>query len=54
MAAPYVLVSIVASDITFSDREFRKRGTSPLGSRNATVADFREQRDGNDPGRGST
>ncbi|WP_018386919.1 zinc-binding alcohol dehydrogenase family protein [Ancylobacter sp. FA202] len=36
----YVLVSIVASDITFSDPEFHKRETSLLGSRNATVADF--------------
>lgn len=36
----YVLVSIVASDIAFSDPEFHKRETSLLGSRNATVADF--------------
>ncbi|KKX31933.1 zinc-binding alcohol dehydrogenase family protein [Rhizobium sp. LC145] len=36
----YVLVSIVASDITFSDPEFHKRETTLLGSRNATVADF--------------
>lgn len=36
----YVLVSIVASDISFSDPEFHKRETSLLGSRNATVADF--------------
>ena len=36
----YVLVSIVASDITFNDPEFHKRETSLLGSRNATVADF--------------
>lgn len=36
----YVLVSIVASDITFSDPEFHKRETSLLGSRNATRADF--------------
>lgn len=36
----YVLVSIVASDIRFSDPEFHKRETSLLGSRNATVEDF--------------
>ncbi len=36
----YVLVSIVSSEITFSDPEFHKRETSLLGSRNATVADF--------------
>jgi 2-desacetyl-2-hydroxyethyl bacteriochlorophyllide A dehydrogenase len=36
----YVLVSIVASDIAFSDPEFHKRETTLLGSRNATVADF--------------
>jgi 2-desacetyl-2-hydroxyethyl bacteriochlorophyllide A dehydrogenase len=36
----YVLVSIVASDITFSDPEFHKRETTLLGSRNATVEDF--------------
>lgn len=36
----YILVSIVASDISFSDPEFHKRETSLLGSRNATVADF--------------
>jgi threonine dehydrogenase-like Zn-dependent dehydrogenase len=36
----YVLVSIVASDISFSDPEFHKRETSLLGSRNATAADF--------------
>lgn len=36
----YVLVSIVASDITFSDPEFHKRETSLLDSRNATAADF--------------
>ncbi|TCV75976.1 2-desacetyl-2-hydroxyethyl bacteriochlorophyllide A dehydrogenase [Neorhizobium sp. R1-B] len=36
----YVLVSIVSSDITFSDPEFHKRETSLLGSRNATRADF--------------
>ncbi len=36
----YVLVSIVSSDISFSDPEFHKRETSLLGSRNATPADF--------------
>jgi threonine dehydrogenase-like Zn-dependent dehydrogenase len=36
----YVLVSIVSSDITFSDPEFHKRETTLLGSRNATAADF--------------
>lgn len=36
----YVLVSIVASDITFSDPEFHKRETTLLGSRNATRRDF--------------
>lgn len=39
-AGTYVLVSIVASDITFSDPEFHKRETTLLGSRNATRADF--------------
>lgn len=36
----YVLVSIVAADITFSDPEFHKREMSLLGSRNATHEDF--------------
>lgn len=36
----YVLVSIVASAITFADPEFHKRETTLLGSRNATVEDF--------------
>jgi 2-desacetyl-2-hydroxyethyl bacteriochlorophyllide A dehydrogenase len=36
----YVLVSIVSSDITFSDPEFHKRETTLLGSRNATREDF--------------
>jgi threonine dehydrogenase-like Zn-dependent dehydrogenase len=36
----YVLVSIVASPITFSDPDFHKRETSLLGSRNATREDF--------------
>lgn len=38
----YVLVSIVLDLISFSDPEFHKRETSLLGSRNATVDDFRE------------
>ncbi len=38
----YVLVSIVASDITFNDPEFHKRETTLLGSRNATRDDFAE------------
>jgi 2-desacetyl-2-hydroxyethyl bacteriochlorophyllide A dehydrogenase len=37
----YVLVSVVTSDITFNDPEFHKRETTLLGSRNATVDDFR-------------
>ena len=36
----YVLVSIVAGEIRFSDPEFHKRETSLLGSRNATIEDF--------------
>ncbi|MCK8780218.1 zinc-binding alcohol dehydrogenase family protein [Rhizobium sp. NTR19] len=36
----YVLVSIVSSDIRFSDPEFHKRETTLLGSRNATRSDF--------------
>ncbi len=36
----YVLVSIVASTISFSDPEFHKRETTLLGSRNATREDF--------------
>lgn len=36
----YVLVSIVASDISFNDPEFHKRETTLLGSRNATTEDF--------------
>ena len=36
----YVLVSIVSSDITFSDPEFHKRETTLLASRNATREDF--------------
>ncbi len=38
----YVLVSVVTSDITFSDPAFHKRETTLLGSRNATRADFVE------------
>jgi len=49
----YVLVSIVASDITFNDPEFHKRETTLLGSRNATIEDFQTvlaaQRAGNVP-----
>jgi 2-desacetyl-2-hydroxyethyl bacteriochlorophyllide A dehydrogenase len=37
----YVLVSVVSSDISFSDPEFHKRETSLLASRNATIEDFR-------------
>jgi 2-desacetyl-2-hydroxyethyl bacteriochlorophyllide A dehydrogenase len=52
-AGTYVLVSIVASDISFSDPEFHKRETTLLGSRNATIADFehvmRAMRDGKVP-----
>lgn len=47
----YVLVSIVSSDITFSDPEFHKRETSLLGSRNATVADFEHVMDAMRSGR---
>lgn len=36
----YVLVSIIASDISFNDPEFHKRETTLLGSRNATPEDF--------------
>lgn len=36
----YVLVSIVSSNISFSDPEFHKRETTLLGSRNATAEDF--------------
>ncbi|MGV8937283.1 MAG: zinc-binding alcohol dehydrogenase family protein [Allorhizobium sp.] len=38
----YVLVSIVSSDISFSDPEFHKRETTLLGSRNATRDDFEQ------------
>lgn len=36
----YVLVSIVSSDIRFSDPEFHKREMTLMGSRNATAEDF--------------
>ena len=36
----YVLVSIVSSEIRFSDPEFHKREMTLMGSRNATVEDF--------------
>ena len=36
----YVLVSIVAGDIRFSDPEFHKREMTLMGSRNATPEDF--------------
>lgn len=36
----YVLVSIVSSDIGFSDPEFHKREMTLMGSRNATAEDF--------------
>jgi 2-desacetyl-2-hydroxyethyl bacteriochlorophyllide A dehydrogenase len=38
----YVLVSIVPERISFADPEFHKRETTLLGSRNATVDDFRD------------
>ncbi|MBA1243385.1 zinc-binding alcohol dehydrogenase family protein [Pseudomonas japonica] len=37
----YVLVSIVRGNISFSDPEFHKREATLMGSRNATVEDFR-------------
>ena len=36
----YVLVSVVDSDITFSDPEFHRREATLMGSRNATAEDF--------------
>ena len=36
----YALISVVTSDITFSDPEFHKRETSLLACRNATLDDF--------------
>lgn len=53
-AGTYVLISVVASPITFSDPEFHKRETTLLGSRNATTEDFetvlQAMRDGLVPG----
>lgn len=37
----YVLVSIVRDTVSFSDPEFHKREATLMGSRNATVEDFR-------------
>lgn len=39
-AGSYVLISVVAADISFNDPEFHKRETTLLGSRNATAEDF--------------
>jgi 2-desacetyl-2-hydroxyethyl bacteriochlorophyllide A dehydrogenase len=39
-AGIYVLVSIVSSEISFSDPEFHKREMTLMGSRNATAEDF--------------
>ena len=36
----YVLISVVAASITFSDPEFHKREMTLIGSRNATADDF--------------
>lgn len=36
----YVLISVVAANITFSDPEFHKREMTLVGSRNATAEDF--------------
>jgi 2-desacetyl-2-hydroxyethyl bacteriochlorophyllide A dehydrogenase len=36
----YVLISVVAADITFNDPEFHKRESTLMGSRNATHEDF--------------
>lgn len=36
----YTLISVVASNITFSDPEFHKREMTLMGSRNATAEDF--------------
>jgi len=47
----YVLVSIVASDIAFSDPEFHKREVTLMGSRNATVEDFERVMDAMRAGR---
>jgi 2-desacetyl-2-hydroxyethyl bacteriochlorophyllide A dehydrogenase len=49
----YVLVSVVDSEITFSDPEFHRREATLMGSRNATAEDFqhvlREMRAGRIP-----
>lgn len=37
----YVLISVVAANITFSDPEFHKREMTLVGSRNATAEDFK-------------
>lgn len=39
-AGTYVLISVVAANIAFSDPEFHKRETTLLASRNATMEDF--------------
>ena len=39
-AGTYVLISLVAANISFSDPEFHKRETTLLASRNATTEDF--------------
>jgi len=39
-AGTYVLISVVAANISFSDPEFHKRETTLLASRNATTEDF--------------
>ncbi|NHT75534.1 zinc-binding alcohol dehydrogenase family protein [Rhizobiaceae bacterium CRRU44] len=41
-AGRYVLVSVVRTDITFSDPEFHKREATLFGSRNAQADDFAE------------
>jgi 2-desacetyl-2-hydroxyethyl bacteriochlorophyllide A dehydrogenase len=38
----YVLVSVVKADISFSDPEFHKREMTLMGSRNATLEDFKQ------------
>lgn len=52
-AGTYVLISVVAANITFSDPEFHKRETTLLASRNATTEDFetvlQAMRDGHVP-----
>ena len=40
-AGKYVMISVVKQNITFSDPEFHKREATLMGSRNATVEDFR-------------